>query len=73
MDYQLLAVAFIVGGAVCFIGRSWWRALRGTGKGCGIHFQIADLNGDGRLDVIAPGKDGLCVYRNLGTAPDLGC
>ncbi len=41
-----------------------------NGKGCGIHFAVADLTGDGRLDLIAPGKDGLYVYTNLG-AKDL--
>jgi len=44
----------------------------GTGKGCGIHFQVVDLDGDGRPDVVAPGKDGLCVYRNLGLAENGG-
>ena len=38
----------------------------GTGKGCGLHFAVADLSGRGRLDVVAPGKDGLVVYENLG-------
>jgi len=36
------------------------------GGGCGIHFAVADLDGNGRLDIVAPGKDGLFVYRNLG-------
>jgi hypothetical protein len=40
--------------------------LPGTGKGCGIHFAIADLTGNGRLDLVAPGKDGLYWYENLG-------
>jgi hypothetical protein len=40
--------------------------LAGAGKGCGISFAVADLHGNGRLDVVAPGKDGLCVYENLG-------
>ena len=31
----------------------------GDGKGCGIHFALADLRGTGRLDLVAPGKDGL--------------
>jgi hypothetical protein len=34
--------------------------------GCGIYFAIADLNGNGRLDIVAPGKDGLYVFYNLG-------
>jgi len=38
----------------------------GAGKGCGIHFAVADLTGSGRLDIIAPGKDGLAVFTNLG-------
>ena len=34
----------------------------GVGKGCGIHFAIGDLNKNGRLDIVAPGKDGLCMF-----------
>jgi hypothetical protein len=44
-----------------------------VGTGTGIAFQVADLNGDGRLDVIAPGKDGLYVFRNRGPAYARGC
>lgn len=40
----------------------------GMGKGCGIHFAVADLSGHGRLDIVAPGKDGLYFYENLGIA-----
>jgi hypothetical protein len=39
---------------------------QGVGGGCGIHFALADLRGTGRLDVVAPGKDGLYVYYNEG-------
>ena len=39
----------------------------GVGKGCGIQFALADLRGTGRLDIIAPGKDGLCVFFNEGS------
>jgi len=39
-----------------------------VGKGCGIQFCVADLDGNGRLDVVAPGKDGLHLFRNLGPA-----
>ena len=35
-------------------------------KGLGIHFQVADLRGSGRLDIVAPGKDGLYVFYNEG-------
>lgn len=38
----------------------------GVAKGCGIHFAVADLRKIGRLDIIAPGKDGLYVYYNEG-------
>jgi hypothetical protein len=38
----------------------------GVGKGCGILFALADLTGNGRLDLVAPGKDGLAFYENLG-------
>jgi hypothetical protein len=38
----------------------------GIGAGCGIHFALADLRGTGRLDVVAPGKDGLHVFYNEG-------
>ena len=39
----------------------------GSGAGCGIFFSIADINGNGRLDIIAPGKDGLHFFENLGS------
>ncbi len=35
-------------------------------SGTGIHFAVADLNGNGRLDIVAPGKEGLYVFHNLG-------
>lgn len=38
----------------------------GLAKGLGIHFAVADLNGDGKLDVVAPVKDGLAIYLNQG-------
>jgi hypothetical protein len=38
----------------------------GVGHGLGISFAVADLNGDGRLDVVAPGKEGLAIYFNEG-------
>ncbi|MCM8768658.1 MAG: VCBS repeat-containing protein [Candidatus Omnitrophica bacterium] len=39
----------------------------GETKGCGIQMALADLRGIGRLDLIAPGKDGLYVFFNEGT------
>ena len=38
----------------------------GEGAGCGIFFCIADLNANGLPDIVAPGKDGLHVFKNLG-------
>lgn len=38
----------------------------GEASGCGIYFWVADINGDGRLDIVAPGKDGLYLFENLG-------
>lgn len=38
----------------------------GVAKGCGISFALADLRGIGRLDLIAPGKDGLVIFYNEG-------
>jgi hypothetical protein len=38
----------------------------GEGSGCGIHFAVADLRGTGRLDIVAPGKDGLYLFLNDG-------
>jgi len=37
-----------------------------TATGCGIHFAVADLTGNGLLDVVAPGKDGLYAFFNEG-------
>lgn len=38
----------------------------GVSSGVGIYFWIADLNGNGWKDIVAPGKDGLFLFRNLG-------
>jgi len=34
--------------------------------GCGIMFALADFRGTGRLDLVAPGKDGLYLFYNEG-------
>lgn len=36
----------------------------GEGAGCGIYFWIEDVTGNGRPDVVAPGKDGLHLFEN---------
>jgi len=38
----------------------------GEASGVGIYFWVEDINGDGRLDIIAPGKEGLFLFENLG-------
>lgn len=35
-------------------------------SGTGIFFCVADIDGDGRLDIVAPGKEGLYIFRNRG-------
>ena len=37
-----------------------------VGTGVGIHFDMADLTGNGFPDLVAPGKDGLYVFFNEG-------
>jgi len=43
-------------------------------KGCGIYFHVVDIDrsGDGLLDIVAPGKDGLALFKNLGFAENMG-
>jgi len=41
------------------------------GKGVGIYFQVADLWKRGKMDIIAPGKEGLCIFKNMGI-PHIG-
>uniref|UniRef100_UPI0035943E99 FG-GAP repeat domain-containing protein n=1 Tax=Pricia sp. TaxID=2268138 RepID=UPI0035943E99 len=38
----------------------------GEGKGTGVYFSVADVNDDGRTDIIVAGKDGLTVFYNDG-------
>lgn len=38
----------------------------GEASGCGIYFWVEDIDGDGRLDIVAPGKDGLYLFMNMG-------
>ena len=38
----------------------------GEASGVGIYFWVTDINGDGRLDIVAPGKEGLYLFENLG-------
>ncbi|MDG6955334.1 MAG: VCBS repeat-containing protein [Nitrososphaerota archaeon] len=38
-----------------------------SASGTGIQMSVSDLDGDGRLDIVAPGKEGLYMFQNLGT------
>ncbi|MFC4812324.1 FG-GAP repeat domain-containing protein [Paenibacillus sp. GCM10023250] len=38
----------------------------GEASGAGIYFWVHDLSGNGYPDIVAPGKDGLYVFENLG-------
>lgn len=37
-----------------------------SASGVGIYFWLADLNGNGRMDIVAPGKEGLYIFYNEG-------
>ncbi|MFW6161616.1 MAG: FG-GAP repeat domain-containing protein [Planctomycetota bacterium] len=52
-------------------GESWTKQIVDHGRvpgasGTGIYFDVADLDGDGRLDLLCPGKDGLYLFLNAG-------
>lgn len=38
----------------------------GDHSGTGIYMEVIDINGDGRLDIVAAGKEGLFLFENLG-------
>lgn len=38
----------------------------GEASGTGIFLSVSDIDEDGRLDIVAPGKEGLFIFRNLG-------
>jgi len=40
-----------------------------SASGAGIYFWVEDVDGNGWKDIIAPGKEGLYLFRNLGPAP----
>lgn len=37
-----------------------------VGKGTGLYFAVEDLNRDNWKDIVVAGKDGLCIFYNLG-------
>ncbi|NLX14813.1 MAG: VCBS repeat-containing protein [Phycisphaerales bacterium] len=43
----------------------------GQSSGAGIYFWVADVDGNGWLDIVAPGKEGLYLFRNRGFVPKL--
>ena len=40
----------------------------GQASGAGIYFWIADVDGNGWNDIVAPGKEGVFLFRNMGPA-----
>ena len=52
-------------------GESFTKQVVDYGKvpnhsGTGIFFQVVDIDGDGRLDIVVPGKEGLYLFKNTG-------
>ena len=47
--------------------KEWVRKVvdEGTGVGFGISTDVADIDGDGDIDIVAPGKSGLYLLENL--------
>ena len=41
--------------------------MSGEASGAGIYFWIEDVDKDGAQDIVAPGKEGLYLFRNLGS------
>lgn len=39
---------------------------KGAASGTGIFMWIGDIDGNGKLDIVAPGKEGLYLFKNLG-------
>lgn len=66
-DYDELGVYYFKWTGSGFAKQVISHGAPGVGAGCGIQFAIADLRRTGRLDVVAPGKDGLHVFFNEGT------
>jgi len=49
-------------------GQAWVRHIidYNGGAGCGMGILVRDLNGDGRPDIVVPGKGGLYLFLNMG-------
>ena len=65
-DFDDLGIYYFKWNGECFVKQIIDWGPERVGTGCGIHFAVADLRGTGRLDIIAPGKDGLYVFYNEG-------
>ncbi|OPZ21257.1 MAG: FG-GAP repeat protein [candidate division BRC1 bacterium ADurb.BinA364] len=44
--------------------------VAGKASGTGLWFEVVDIDNDGRLDIVAPGKEGLYLFRNKGVVTD---
>jgi hypothetical protein len=65
-EYDDLGISYFKWTGTSFAKQVIAHGPPGEGAGCGIQFALADLRGTGRLDVVAPGKDGLHVFFNEG-------
>ncbi len=52
-----------------FVRRTLDYGPAGRASGAGIYLWIEDIDGNGWPDIIAPGKEGLFLFRNLGPPP----
>jgi len=66
-DYDDLGIYYFKWTGEGFVKQVIDHGPPGVGAGCGIQFALADLRKTGRLDIVAPGKDGLHVFFNEGT------
>jgi hypothetical protein len=72
-EFDDLGISYFTWNGEGFAKHSIVHGPHGVGKGCGIQFALADLRGTGRLDLIAPGKDGLDVFYNDGPTRGSPC
>ena len=56
-------------------GIEWVRHIidYGSRMGAGLQVRVADIDGDGDLDVIAGGKSGLFIAENMAKSPKTAC
>lgn len=65
-EYDPVGIYYFKWTGECFVKQIIDYGPARVATGCGIHFAVADLTGNGLLDLVAPGKDGLYVFYNEG-------